>query len=74
VRSRFPGAAALALAACLAGLTACGSSSPRTLPVWRSSFSNVFGTDWGATMAASTLFMLRSCWSSCCRRTGSRPE
>ncbi|WUV84930.1 carbohydrate ABC transporter permease [Streptomyces sp. NBC_01476] len=30
----------------------------RTLPVWLSSFSNVFGTDWGATMAASTLFML----------------
>ncbi|MFI6509512.1 carbohydrate ABC transporter permease [Streptosporangium sp. NPDC050855] len=30
----------------------------RTLPVWLSSFSNVFGTDWGATMAASALFML----------------
>ncbi|WP_436232764.1 carbohydrate ABC transporter permease [Actinacidiphila alni] len=30
----------------------------RTLPVWLSSFSNVFGTDWGATMAASSLFML----------------
>ncbi|PJI93719.1 carbohydrate ABC transporter permease [Luteimicrobium subarcticum] len=30
----------------------------RTLPVWLSSFNNVFGTDWGATMAASTLFML----------------
>jgi len=30
----------------------------RTLPVWLSSFKNVFGTDWGATMAASTLFML----------------
>ncbi|MGW4110470.1 carbohydrate ABC transporter permease [Actinosynnema sp. NPDC004786] len=30
----------------------------RTLPVWLSSFSNTFGTDWGATMAASTLFML----------------
>ncbi|MEV6130969.1 carbohydrate ABC transporter permease [Streptomyces violaceusniger] len=28
----------------------------RTLPVWLSSFHNVFGTDWGATMAASTLF------------------
>jgi N,N'-diacetylchitobiose transport system permease protein len=26
----------------------------RTLPVWLSSFSNTFGTDWGAT----TLFML----------------
>ena len=30
----------------------------RTLPVWLSSFHNTFGTDWGATMAASTLFML----------------
>jgi N,N'-diacetylchitobiose transport system permease protein len=30
----------------------------RTLPVWLSLFSNVFGTDWGATMAASTLFAL----------------
>jgi N,N'-diacetylchitobiose transport system permease protein len=30
----------------------------RTLPVWLSSFSNTFGTDWGATMATSTLFML----------------
>ncbi|GAB2957643.1 carbohydrate ABC transporter permease [Saccharothrix stipae] len=30
----------------------------RTLPVWLSSFGNTFGTDWGATMAASTLFML----------------
>ncbi|MGW4651223.1 carbohydrate ABC transporter permease [Kitasatospora sp. NPDC004289] len=30
----------------------------RTLPVWLSSFANVFGTDWGATMAASLLFML----------------
>ncbi len=30
----------------------------RTLPVWLSSFSNTFGTDWGATMAASTLFAL----------------
>jgi N,N'-diacetylchitobiose transport system permease protein len=30
----------------------------RTLPVWLSSFSNVFGTDWGATMAAAALFML----------------
>ncbi|MFF3484683.1 carbohydrate ABC transporter permease [Streptomyces sp. NPDC002701] len=28
----------------------------RTLPVWLSSFQNVFGTDWGATMAASALF------------------
>ncbi|MFF1871006.1 carbohydrate ABC transporter permease [Kitasatospora herbaricolor] len=30
----------------------------RTLPVWLSSFANVFGTDWGATMAASSLFMV----------------
>jgi len=30
----------------------------RTLPVWLSSFQNTFGTDWGATMAASTLFSL----------------
>ncbi|MBC9713615.1 carbohydrate ABC transporter permease [Streptomyces sp. TRM66268-LWL] len=30
----------------------------RILPVWLSSFSNTFGTDWGATMAASTLFAL----------------
>ncbi|SOD64342.1 carbohydrate ABC transporter membrane protein 2, CUT1 family [Streptomyces zhaozhouensis] len=28
----------------------------RTLPVWLTSFQNTFGTDWGATMAASTLF------------------
>lgn len=34
------------------------SQDDRTLPVWLSSFSNVFGTDWGATMAAATLFML----------------
>ena len=34
------------------------NQNARTLPVWLSSFSNVFGTDWGATMAASTLFML----------------
>ncbi|MBB4789771.1 carbohydrate ABC transporter permease [Streptomyces nodosus] len=30
----------------------------RTLPVWLSSFQDTFGTDWGATMAASTLFAL----------------
>ncbi|WP_017589032.1 carbohydrate ABC transporter permease [Nocardiopsis ganjiahuensis] len=30
----------------------------RTLPVWLASFQNTFGTDWGATMAASSLFML----------------
>ena len=30
----------------------------RTLPVWLSSFQSTFGTDWGATMAAATLFAL----------------
>ncbi len=30
----------------------------RTLPVWLSSFRDVFGADWGATMAAATLFAL----------------
>ncbi|MYX42074.1 ABC transporter permease subunit [Streptomyces sp. SID89] len=34
------------------------SQDNRTLPVWLSSFKNTFGTDWGATMAASTLFAL----------------
>ncbi|MCP2164784.1 carbohydrate ABC transporter permease [Goodfellowiella coeruleoviolacea] len=29
-----------------------------TLPVWLASFSDQFGTDWGGTMAASTLFTL----------------
>ncbi len=29
-----------------------------TLPVWLGSFRTSFGTDWGATMAASTLFTL----------------
>jgi N,N'-diacetylchitobiose transport system permease protein len=29
-----------------------------TLPVWLASFRTAFGTDWGATMAASTLFTL----------------
>ncbi len=29
-----------------------------TLPVWLVSFRTTFGTDWGATMAASTLFTL----------------
>jgi N,N'-diacetylchitobiose transport system permease protein len=29
-----------------------------TLPVWLASFRTNFGTDWGATMAASTLFTL----------------
>jgi N,N'-diacetylchitobiose transport system permease protein len=30
----------------------------RTLPTWLNSFSNGISTDWGAIMAASTLFML----------------
>ncbi|WP_433871104.1 carbohydrate ABC transporter permease [Saccharopolyspora sp. CA-218241] len=30
----------------------------RTLPVFLQTFQNAFGTDWGATMAASTLFTL----------------
>lgn len=29
-----------------------------TLPVWLSTFSSAFGTDWGGTMAAATLFTL----------------
>lgn len=29
-----------------------------TLPVWLATFRTAFGTDWGATMAASTLFTL----------------
>jgi N,N'-diacetylchitobiose transport system permease protein len=29
-----------------------------TLPVWLASFRTAFGTDWGATMAASTLFTI----------------
>jgi N,N'-diacetylchitobiose transport system permease protein len=29
-----------------------------TLPVWLAGFQTAFGTDWGATMAASTLFTL----------------
>ncbi|GGM43993.1 sugar ABC transporter permease [Longimycelium tulufanense] len=32
--------------------------SKRTLPVWLSTFQSAFGTDWGGTMAASTLFTL----------------
>lgn len=33
-------------------------SSNYTLPVWLSTFSTAFGTDWGGTMAASTLFTI----------------
>ncbi|GAA2789500.1 carbohydrate ABC transporter permease [Crossiella cryophila] len=32
--------------------------SNQTLPVWLSTFSTVFGTDWGGTMAASVVFAL----------------
>jgi N,N'-diacetylchitobiose transport system permease protein len=41
-----------------ANLLIIKNQDDRTLPVWLSSFSSTFGTDWGATMAASTLFML----------------
>jgi N,N'-diacetylchitobiose transport system permease protein len=41
-----------------ANLLIIKNQNQRTLPVWLSSFSNTFGTDWGATMAAATLFML----------------
>jgi N,N'-diacetylchitobiose transport system permease protein len=41
-----------------ANLLIIKNQDDRTLPVWLSSFSNTFGTDWGATMAASTMFML----------------
>ncbi|MFJ9441237.1 carbohydrate ABC transporter permease [Kitasatospora sp. NPDC101235] len=34
------------------------NETAQTLPVWLSSFQTAFGTDWGATMAASTLFAL----------------
>lgn len=33
-------------------------NSKYTLPVWLSSFQTAFGTDWGGTMAASTLFTI----------------
>jgi N,N'-diacetylchitobiose transport system permease protein len=33
-------------------------SSQYTLPVWLSTFQTAFGTDWGGTMAASTLFTI----------------
>ncbi|WP_328989637.1 carbohydrate ABC transporter permease [Kribbella sp. NBC_01245] len=41
-----------------ANLLIIKNQDQRTLPVWLSSFSNTFGTDWGATMAAASLFML----------------
>jgi N,N'-diacetylchitobiose transport system permease protein len=34
------------------------TASHQTLPVWLASFRSAFGTDWGGTMAASTLFTL----------------
>jgi N,N'-diacetylchitobiose transport system permease protein len=33
-------------------------NSKYTLPVWLSTFQTAFGTDWGGTMAASTLFTI----------------
>lgn len=41
-----------------ANMLIVNNQDDRTLPVWLSSFSNTFGTDWGATMAAATLFAL----------------
>jgi N,N'-diacetylchitobiose transport system permease protein len=35
-----------------------GPGTTQTLPLWLQSFQTVFGDDWGATMAASTLFAL----------------
>ncbi|PYC67036.1 sugar ABC transporter permease [Streptomyces tateyamensis] len=37
---------------------ATGPGTAQTLPVWLSSFQTNFGDDWGATMAASTVFAL----------------
>ncbi|GAA1224496.1 MULTISPECIES: carbohydrate ABC transporter permease [Streptomyces] len=34
------------------------SSEAQTLPLWLSSFQTAFGDDWGATMAASSLFAI----------------
>jgi N,N'-diacetylchitobiose transport system permease protein len=35
-----------------------GPGTAQTLPLWLTSFQSVFGDDWGATMAASTLFAI----------------
>lgn len=35
-----------------------GEGTAQTLPLWLTSFQSTFGNDWGATMAASTLFAL----------------
>jgi N,N'-diacetylchitobiose transport system permease protein len=37
---------------------ATGPGTAQTLPLWLTSFQTTFGDDWGATMAASTLFAL----------------
>ncbi|GAA1967839.1 carbohydrate ABC transporter permease [Kitasatospora viridis] len=37
---------------------ATGPGTAQTLPLWLTSFQTTFGDDWGATMAASTLFSL----------------
>lgn len=42
----------------LYALTFMQSKDNVTLPVWLSGFQSKFGTDWGATMAASTVFTL----------------
>ncbi|WP_329567527.1 carbohydrate ABC transporter permease [Kitasatospora sp. NBC_01266] len=35
-----------------------GPGTSQTLPLWLTEFQTVFGNDWGATMAASTLFAI----------------
>ncbi|MFI9270440.1 carbohydrate ABC transporter permease [Kitasatospora sp. NPDC052896] len=37
---------------------ATGPGTAQTLPLWLTSFQSTFGDDWGATMAASTMFAL----------------
>ncbi|MGF1427767.1 carbohydrate ABC transporter permease [Kitasatospora sp. LaBMicrA B282] len=37
---------------------ATGPGTAQTLPLWLTSFQTTFGDDWGATMAASTLFAI----------------
>ncbi|MDH6112742.1 N,N'-diacetylchitobiose transport system permease protein [Kitasatospora sp. MAP12-15] len=37
---------------------ATGPGTAQTLPLWLTSFQSLFGDDWGATMAASTLFAI----------------
>ncbi|TQM81509.1 carbohydrate ABC transporter membrane protein 2 (CUT1 family) [Saccharothrix saharensis] len=42
----------------LFALSMINDQAKQTLPVWLSGFKTAFGTDWGGTMAASTLFTL----------------